>query len=117
MEDPRRVEHDVRDLPETQHGAAGDASPRREAWLAAPVVAILAVVCCAGPLFFRRFGDDERRGMAGGARIHPGRGCADRARTSTRLGDKDSDEPRMRRSRSDPGRCVRRYGPGCRRMA
>ena len=52
MEDPRRVEHDVRDLPATQRPATGDAAPRREAWLAAPVVAILAVVCCAGPLLF-----------------------------------------------------------------
>ena len=52
MEEPRRVEHDVRDLPATQRPATGDASSRREAWLAAPVVAILAVVCCAGPLLF-----------------------------------------------------------------
>ncbi len=53
MEDRRPVEPAERKLQKTPLPASqGDGSRRPVGWLAAPVVAIVAVVCCAGPILF-----------------------------------------------------------------
>lgn len=52
MENRRPVEPAEHDLP-VIHRPTKESGPLRSGgWLAAPVVAIVAVVCCAGPLLF-----------------------------------------------------------------
>lgn len=53
MEDRRTLEPAERKLQKTPPPATpGDGSRRPVGWLAAPIVAIMAVVCCAGPILF-----------------------------------------------------------------
>jgi hypothetical protein len=52
MEDRRPVEPAEHDLRETRPPITKGDSLRPAGWLAAPAVAIVAVVCCAGPLLF-----------------------------------------------------------------
>ena len=53
MEDRRPVEPAEREVQKTPLPATqGGGSRRPVGWLTAPIVAIVAVVCCAGPILF-----------------------------------------------------------------